>query len=57
MPDSHDGNPVVTIIVVLVVGAAAAGTFIQLNRHSNRPEASGQAGVGADATANMANRR
>jgi hypothetical protein len=57
VPDSHDGNPVVTIIVLLVVGAAAAGTFVELNHRSSRPEASGAGGVGADATANMANRR
>jgi hypothetical protein len=57
MPDSHDGNPLVTIIILVVVGLAAAGTFIELRHESGKPEASGVAGLGADATAHAANTR
>jgi hypothetical protein len=57
MADPRNGNPVLTVIVILVVALAAAVTFMQLNHHSNRPEASGAGGVGVDAATNAANRR
>ena len=57
MDDPRNGNPIVTVLVILVVALAAAFTFTHLNHLSSRPEASGMGGVGADATANQANRR
>ncbi len=57
MADPRNGNPMVTVVVILVVALAAAFTFTQLNHRTNRPEASGAGGVGADATTNLANRR
>jgi hypothetical protein len=57
MDDPRNGHPAATVLVILTVGLAAGFAFVQLNHETRRPEASGMAGVGADAIVNKANRR
>jgi hypothetical protein len=57
MAEPRNGNPMLTVIVLVVVALIAGFVFLQLNSHSNRPEASGAGGVGVDAATNTANRR
>jgi hypothetical protein len=56
MPDSRDGNPVATLLILVIVSLIAAFVFLHLNRQTRRPEASGLGGVGVDAATNAANR-
>ncbi len=54
--DSEGVNFAVTLVVMVVVGLAAAVLFLMLSRMDRSPKAAGAPGLGADAIANLSHR-